>query len=109
MVLVLLFYYFVNPFSGSGGTHFYGSEFLVDENVVLVTLNYRLIPFGFMSLESTALPGNQGLKDQRLAMEWVQKHIQSFGGSKSKVTVYGESAGSRRYSPFHKTLPRSRA
>jgi hypothetical protein len=36
--------------------------FLVDEEVVVVTLNYRLIPFSFLSLESPTLPGNQGLK-----------------------------------------------
>ena len=82
---------------GSGGTHLYGPEFLIDSNIILVTLNYRLIPFSFVSLESEAMPGNQGLKDQRLALKWVQDHIESLGGSKSAVTIYGESAGSRRF------------
>ena len=81
---------------GSGGTHLYGPEFLIDSNIVLVTLNYRLIPFSFISLESEAMPGNQGLKDQRLALKWVQDHIESFGGSRSRVTIYGQGAGAQR-------------
>ena len=82
--------------SGSGGTHFLGPEFLVDANVILVTINYRVNAFGFLSLESQALPGNQGFKDQRLALLWIQNHIESFGGDKNQVTIFGQSAGSLR-------------
>ena len=86
--------------SGSGGTHFYGPEFLVDENVILVAINYRLNVFGFMSLERQTLPGNQGFKDQRVALNWIQNHIESFGGDKNQVTLFGQSGGSLRHANF---------
>lgn len=59
---------------GSSSTKFYGPEYLVEKNVVVVTFNYRLGAFGFMSFEDSKLrvPGNAGLKDQRFALQWVQ-------------------------------------
>ena len=79
---------------GSGGTWWYGPEYLLDSGVILVTLNYRLIPFGFISLESPTMPGNQGQKDVVLALKWIQENIDNFGGDTNRVTVFGESSGS---------------
>ncbi|KAI4255291.1 MAG: hypothetical protein L6R42_006809, partial [Xanthoria sp. 1 TBL-2021] len=59
--------------------------------VVFVQLNYRLGAFGFLS--GVGVQGNVGLLDQRLALQWVQKHIDQFGGDPRQVTVMGESAG----------------
>jgi len=59
--------------------------------VIVVTLNYRLNIFGY--LYTGAKPSNIGMLDQRLALEWVNQHIQAFGGDPSKVTIFGESAG----------------
>ncbi|TFK99234.1 extracellular triacylglycerol lipase precursor [Pterulicium gracile] len=63
--------------------------------VIFVNLNYRLGPFGFPqgveAQERGAL--NLGLKDQLLALQWIQKNIEAFGGDRSKVTVFGQSAG----------------
>ena len=48
---------------------------------------------GFLNLEDEFAPGNQGLKDQVMALHWVQQNIQNFGGNPDNVTIFGESAG----------------
>ncbi|KAI6210836.1 Hydrolase [Aphelenchoides besseyi] len=67
---------------------------LVFRGITLVTLNYRLGPFGFMSINhGDRLEGNFGIYDQKLALEWVQRNIKQFNGDPTKVTIMGESAG----------------
>ncbi|XP_053689293.1 esterase B1-like isoform X4 [Sabethes cyaneus] len=79
--------------SGSGDPSIYNPEYLVQEEVVVVTLNYRLGPLGFLCLPSVGIYGNMGLKDQRLALKWVHDNIRNFGGDPHNVTLFGESAG----------------
>lgn len=71
----------------------YGPKILMNENVVLVTINYRLGPLGFLSTEDSILPGNNGLKDQLLALKWVKQNIKYFGGNPDSITLSGMSAG----------------
>jgi acetylcholinesterase len=79
----------------------YNMSYIVQQSVqngkpVLgVSMNYRLAAFGFLSSREINDAGaqNLGLRDQRLAMQWVQKHIAAFGGDPRKVTLWGESAG----------------
>lgn len=78
---------------GSGNAFLYGPDYLVAEDVVLVTINYRLGPLGFLSLGSGDASGNAGLKDQVLALKWVQENVAAFGGDPDTVTIFGESAG----------------
>ena len=66
---------------------------MLDRSVVLVGVNYRLGPLGWLSLGCEEAPGNLGLWDQRLALLWVREHISAFGGDPSNVTLMGESAG----------------
>lgn len=78
----------------SGGhDKFIGSEYLMDRDIVLVTINYRLGAFGFLSTGTADAPGNLGFKDQILALKWIQRHIESFGGDKNCITLFGQSAG----------------
>ncbi len=52
---------------------------------VLVTLNYRLGPLGFLTFLDDSIPANLGLFDQALALQWVKKNIKVFGGDPDKV------------------------
>lgn len=79
-----------------------GSAFVQEQGVVMVTLNYRLGPLGWLShaaLRDGASPedasGNFALLDMIAALKWVQDNIESFGGDSARVTVFGESAGGR--------------
>ncbi|KAF2641769.1 lipase 3 precursor [Massarina eburnea CBS 473.64] len=67
----------------------------INKPVIGVSVNYRMAAFGFLNSIQVATNGTQniGLLDQRLALQWVNKHISSFGGNPSKVTIWGESAG----------------
>lgn len=70
-----------------------GPDFLIEKDVVVVTLNYRLGPFGFLATEDGVVYGNAGLKDQALALKWVHDQIELFGGDPDKITIFGQSAG----------------
>jgi len=81
--------------SGSGMYQYYGPErFMKDNDIVMVSINYRLGTLGFLSLGTPELPGNAGLWDQVEALKWIQTNIKYFGGDNKKVTIMGESAGS---------------
>ncbi|XP_066524222.1 uncharacterized protein [Hoplias malabaricus] len=70
-----------------------GSVLAAYENVVVVVIQYRLGLLGFFSTGDENAPGNYGLLDQVAALQWVQEHINSFGGDPGSVTIFGESAG----------------
>ncbi|KNG84948.1 putative carboxylesterase [Aspergillus nomiae NRRL 13137] len=64
--------------------------------VIAVSINYRLGVFGFLTsdeLRKAGYKANNGLRDQRVALEWVRRHIADFGGDPENVTAAGESAG----------------
>lgn len=67
--------------------------FLLEHDVVLVCVQYRLGPFGFLSTQSKDIPGNAGVQDILLALKWLQAYVHHFGGDPLQVTLFGHSAG----------------
>ncbi|EER07696.1 Acetylcholinesterase 1 precursor, putative [Perkinsus marinus ATCC 50983] len=74
-----------------------GSALASQHNVVVVTMNYRLGDLGYFaspaSFNEEGTTGNWGQLDQQLALKWIQKNIEAFGGDKDRVLLFGESAG----------------
>lgn len=89
---------------GSGDDFFFGPDFIVEKQTILVTINYRLGPFGFLSLNSSEYSGNMGLKDQQLALKWVHDNIEHFGGDSQRITIFGQSAGKEQLQAFSNTF-----
>ncbi|KAM7342241.1 cricklet [Cochliomyia hominivorax] len=78
---------------GSGNSDFHLPLSLLQEDVIVVTINYRLGAMGFLCLPEEEIWGNAGLKDQRLALQWIQDNIAIFNGDANNVTLFGGSAG----------------
>lgn len=86
-------------FYGAGSQDMYDGTAFAEQDVVIVSVNYRLGALGFLAHPELGAqvgndnPGNFGLKDQIAALEWVQRNIAAFGGDPDNVTLFGESAG----------------
>lgn len=126
---------FAGFYSGSSSLDVYDGRYLAHaESLIVVSVNYRLGAFGFLALHgSSEAPGNVGLLDQRMGLQWVQDNIHFFGGnpkqvgcpvpvlfegksprpvlrnslSRTQVTIFGESAGAASVG-FHLLSPGSR-
>lgn len=95
--------------SGAGSQSLYQANQLVDNGVVLVTINYRLGVFGYIAHPALSaddprgVSGNYGLLDQVAALAWIRDNIQVFGGDPNNVTIFGESAGAQSVSEIMAT------
>nr|XP_034372442.1 thyroglobulin isoform X2 [Arvicanthis niloticus] len=91
---VLVFFHNTMEMEGSGGQlTIDGSILAAVGNIIVVTANYRLGVFGFLSSGSDEVPGNWGLLDQVAALTWVQTHIGAFGGDPQRVTLAADRGG----------------
>lgn len=116
---VMVFIYGGGFFRGSSsfepykGAYLYNGSYLsANENVVVVTFNYRVGVLGFLAFKEyngDELEGNYGFLDQQLALQWVQNNIQNFGGDPSNVTLFGESAGAMSVGLHLVSAPSSQA
>lgn len=87
--------------AGAGSQSLYQANQLVENGVVLVTINYRLGVFGYIAHPALSVDdprgvsGNYGLLDQVAALAWIKDNIAAFGGDPDNVTIFGESAGAQ--------------
>lgn len=99
---------------GTGASEVYEGKSLASRgDVVVVTINYRLGPLGFLRLSeitrgAISSTGNEGMLDQVLALQWVKENIGNFGGDADNVTIFGESAGAMSVG-CHLAMPASEA
>lgn len=70
-----------------------GGNLASREDIVVVTINYRLSTLGFLAIPGTDIKGNFGIGDQIVALNWTVQNIARFGGDPEKITIIGESAG----------------
>ncbi|KAG6460806.1 hypothetical protein O3G_MSEX012223 [Manduca sexta] len=99
------------------GSSIHLTNFVKNNNMILITFNYRLGAYGFLCLGTENVPGNAGMKDQAALLRWVNQNIAQFGGNPNDVTVMGCSAGgistdlltisNMTRSLFHRAIPES--
>lgn len=101
---VLVYFFGGGLVAGDSSEYRYDGESMASKGIVSVTVNYRLTVFGFLAHPelTTEAPyhasGNYGFLDQNAALRWVRTNIAAFGGDPNRVTIAGQSAGSRSVS-----------
>ncbi|CAL8105113.1 unnamed protein product [Orchesella dallaii] len=104
--LPVLFYVHGGYFM-AGGSNYMGPYYLLEEQVILVTINYRLASMGFLNTEDGSIAGNMGMKDQVMALRFIKNEIENFGGDPNNIVLWGESAGAAAVH-FHMLSPMSK-
>lgn len=104
---VIVFIHSGGFYQSSGRSDEFGPQYLIRRDIVLVTINYRLAALGFLSTGTKEAPGNNGLKDQVVALRWIKNHIQSFGGDPHSITIMGHGAGAMSVT-LHMVSPMSK-
>lgn len=91
----VLFWIHGGGFTGGSGADSLsdGGNLASKEDIVVVSINYRLSTLGFLAIPETSIKGNYGIADQTIALDWVRANIAAFGGDPKQITISGESAG----------------
>ena len=106
---VMVWIYGGGFYSGTTTLNVYDGKILAAvNNIIVVSIGYRVGALGFLTLNTPGAPGNSGLFDQLMGLDWVQQNIRYFGGDPNNVTLFGESAGSVSVS-LHLLSPLSRS
>ncbi|CAG9856745.1 unnamed protein product [Phyllotreta striolata] len=90
---VLVWIYGGAYWSGHADFDDHSPDFLLHEDVIVVGIHYRVGFMGFFSLGDEVVPGNNGIRDQVLALKWIKENIRNFGGDPDNIAIWGQSAG----------------
>lgn len=90
---VIIFDYNDNFRTWFNGTDTYSPDFFIEEGVIVATIGNRLGVFGYLTTEDQIIPGNNGLRDFILGLEWIKNNIEQFGGDPSRITLMGSRGG----------------
>nr|XP_026493563.1 carboxylesterase 5A-like [Vanessa tameamea] len=75
-------------------SNLHGPDFFIDENLIVVTVSFRLSIFGFLNTEHDYAEGNMGAKDILMALKWLRENIMIFNGDPNRVTIIGSGLAS---------------
>ncbi len=105
---VMVWIYGGGFWSGTSTLDLYDMRTLAaEENIIMVSFQYRVASLGFLFFDTEDVPGNAGMFDQVMALQWIKDNIDKFGGNPSNITLVGESAGAASIS-LHLLSPLSR-
>jgi len=105
---VMVWIYGGGFWSGTASLDLYDMRTIAaEENIIMVSFQYRVASIGFLFFDTEDVPGNAGMFDQVMALQWIKDNIGAFGGNPNNITLVGESAGAASIS-LHLLSPLSR-